>query len=118
MNVVHNLKTANYTFASAIGTFDNRFVLRFTPQENLSNPTFNEQLKGVIIYKTDNNINIKSQYETIDQVYVYDLTGRLIFENKNTNTNSFEIKEMNTAQQALIVKIILKNGGISTKKVL
>lgn len=118
LNVVHNLKTANYTFATAIGTFDNRFVLRFTPQENLSNPTFNEQLKGVIIYKTDNNINIKSQYETIDQVYVYDLTGRLIFENKNTNTNSFEIKEMNTAQQALIVKIILKNGGISTKKVL
>jgi hypothetical protein len=118
LNVEHDLKATPYTFTTAIGTFNDRFVLKYVTQGTLSNPTFEQAIKGVTIFKNKNNIQIKSQYETIEQVYVYDLTGRLIFENKNINTNSFEIKDMNTAQQALVVKIILKNGAISTKKVL
>ncbi|WP_432672164.1 T9SS sorting signal type C domain-containing protein [Flavobacterium sp. SM2513] len=117
LNVEHDLKAAPYTFASAIGTFDTRFVLQYVTQGNLSNPTFEQALKGVTIYKKDNDIHIKSQYETIDQVYVYDITGRLIFERKNANTNAFDITEMNTGEQVLIVKIILENGGINTQKV-
>lgn len=117
LNVVHDLTEAPYTFETAIGTFDNRFVLRYTPQENLSNPTFNQQLKGVTIRKNDSNIYIQSQHELIDQIYVYDIMGRLIFENKNTNSNSFEVQGMDAVQQTLIVKVVLKNGGISTQKV-
>ena len=117
LNVEHDLKVAPYTFASGIGTFDNRFVLQYVTQGNLSNPTFEQAIKSVSIYKNDNSIHIKSQFETIDQVYVYDITGRLIFERKNANINAFDITEMNTGEQVLIVKVILENGGIITQKV-
>ncbi len=117
LNVVHNLKLAPYTFVTAPGTYNNRFVLRYIPQENLSNPSFEQQLKSVIIRKNNNDIHIKSQYETIDKVYVYDITGRMIFESKNTNSNILDILEMNTGEQTLIVKVFLKNGGITTQKV-
>jgi hypothetical protein len=83
----------------------------------LSNPTFEQALKGITIYKNDTDIHIKSLHETIDKVYVYDITGRLIFERMNANTNSLDITELTTGQQMLIVKVVIKNGGISTKKV-
>lgn len=117
-NVVHDLKDTSYTFTTAVGTFNDRFVLRYMPQENLSNPTFDQQLKGVSIRKNENNIHVNSQYETIKNIYIYDLTGRLLFERKNVNANSFDITEMNTGVQTLIVKVILTNGAISTKKML
>jgi hypothetical protein len=117
LNVEHDLKATPYTFSTAIGTFNNRFVLQYVTQGILSNPTFEQALKGITIYKNDTDIHIKSQHETIDKVYVYDITGRLIFERMNVNTNSLDITELTTSQQTLIVKVVLKNGGISTKKV-
>ncbi|MDD3003776.1 T9SS sorting signal type C domain-containing protein [Flavobacterium sp.] len=118
LNIVHDLTAGSYTFDTAIGTFDNRFVLRYTPQENLDNPTFDQQLKGITIRKKDSNIYIQSQHELIDQIYVYDIMGRLIYENKTTNSNSFNIPGMDAVKQTLIVKVVLKNGGVITQKVL
>ena len=118
LNVVHNLTESAYTFASVAGTFDERFVLRYLPAVELANPTFNEALNGVTIRKNDATLRINSPYETIDQVQVYDITGRLVFEQKDCNTNTFEASHIVYSEQTLIVKVRLSNGGVVTKKVL
>ena len=117
LNVVHDLKASNYTFATVPGTFNSRFVLRYLPQEDLSNPSFDDQLKAVRIYKNEATLYVSSPYETIATVAVYDLTGRLVFERKNCNTNRFETTELLSVDQALIVKVTLINGAVVSEKV-
>ena len=118
LNVVHDLKASNYTFATVPGTFDSRFVLRYSPQEDLSNPTFNDQVKAVKIYKNKTALYANSPYEEIATVAVYDIAGRLIFEERNCNTNRFETTKINAGNQALIIKVTLSNGAVITQKVL
>lgn len=118
LNVVHDLMASNYVFATVPGTFNNRFVLRYLPQEDLSNPTFDEKIKSVIIYKNGGTLHVNSPYESIAAVTVYDLTGRLIFERKDCNTTRFETNELLTVDQALIVKVVLVNGAVVSEKVL
>ncbi len=118
LNVVHDLNASAYTFAAVPGTFNDRFVLRYLPDAVLDNPTFNEQINGVTIYKNNADLRINSHYDTIDEVLVYDITGRLVFEQKNCNTNAFQANHIVYSEQTLIVKVRLKNGGVVTKKVL
>lgn len=117
LNVTHDLTTADYIFASTPGTFDTRFVLRYLPQENLDNPTFTDQIKGVTIRKNNSDLHINSPYEIIDIVRVYDITGRLVFEKKQCNSNTFSTSHIVGNDQTLIVKVQLVNGGVVTGKV-
>lgn len=117
LNVIHDLKASDYTFATIPGTFNTRFVLRYMPQETLNNPTFNEQIKGVVIRKNEAVLHLSSPFETINTVSVYDITGRLVFEKKDCNTNTFEASQLVYADQTLIVKVKLNNGGVVTQKV-
>lgn len=118
LNVVHNLSTSAYTFAAVPGTFNDRFVLRYLPAEDLANPTFEEQISNVTIRKNDTTLRVNSPYETIDEVLVYDIMGRLLFDKKDCNTNTFETNTILNGEQTLIVKVRLTNGGVVTKKVL
>lgn len=117
LNVVHNLKDSSYTFAATPGTNNSRFVLRYAPAENLANPTFDDAIKNLTIRKNNDIIYINSTYEPIKTVSVYDITGRLLFEQTNCNSTHFEINSVVQNQQVLVVKVQLNNGGVSTTKV-
>lgn len=116
LNIVHDLKASDYTFAGVPGTFNNRFILRYLPSETLDNPTFDQQLQSVIIRKNDAILRVNSPYDTINTIWVYDLMGRLVFEQKNCNTNTFETNQITQTNQTLIVKVKLKNGAVVTEK--
>src|SRR5690606_38432990 len=83
-DIIHNLRSAPFSFTSETGTFNNRFILRYT-NETLSIP--DEQiLNEVLISAPSNNyIQISSGMETIKQVTIYDVLGRNLFNNKNIN---------------------------------
>lgn len=117
LNVVHNLTDGPYTFTSTPGTYDDRFVLRYLPGENLDNPTFEDQMNGLTIRKNNADIYINSSFENIDAVLIYDTTGRLLFEKEKCNTTSFKASNLTQSEQMLIVKVRLNNGGVVTKKV-
>jgi hypothetical protein len=117
LNIVHDLNASPYTFATVPGTFNDRFVLRYVPDAVLDNPTFNDQINGVVIRKNDGTLRISSPYETINNVKVYDIAGRLVFEKKDCNSNTFEANSIVNSEQVLIVKVILNNGGVVTEKV-
>ena len=118
LDIVHDLTVSNYVFATVPGTFNDRFVLRYLPAEDLANPTFEEQISNVTIRKNDTTLRVNSPYETIDEVLVYDIMGRLLFDKKDCNTNTFETNTILNGEQTLIVKVRLTNGGVVTKKVL
>jgi hypothetical protein len=115
LNIIHDLRENPYQFVSAVGRFDDRFVLRYNNQ-TLSNDNFEVAQNNVIIY-ADENINISSSLEKIKDVVVYDVLGRLITEKKNVNGNTTILANVRPTQSTLIVKVTLENGQNVTKKV-
>lgn len=117
LNVVHNLTDGPYNFTSTPGTYDDRFVLRYLPGENLDNPSFEDQMNGLTIRKNNADIHINSSFENIDAVLIYDIMGRLLFEKEKCNTQTFKTSNVTQSEQMLIIKVRLNNGAVVTKKV-
>ena len=116
-NTVTNLKSGNYTFSTAAGTFDDRFVLRYT--NKTLGTTENELAKNKIIVSVKNKqIKIDSFAETIDKVTIYDLLGRQIYQKGKINSNECLITDFRASHETLIVKTTLQNGTTATNKVI
>lgn len=117
LNIVHNLKESNYEFTTTIGTFDDRFVLRYVPFSELSNPDHENIANGLMVYKNNNQIIVKSQLENIQNIIVYDLLGREVFNAKNIGSNAYNITDVVLNEQPLIVRTTLVNGQVVNKKI-
>lgn len=115
LNVVHNLKTAPYTFTTEKGTFNDRFILRYT-NKTLSNKDFETLENQVLVSNKNKQIKVNSRVETIDKVSVYDLLGRQLFKKEKVNSNELMIPNLVSSQQTLLVKVSLQNGQTVTKK--
>ena len=116
LNIIHDIKAGVYSFSSEIGTFDNRFVLRYI-NTTLSAPNFNLD-DSVLVYKEKNALKIISTIQNIENVSVYDMLGRTIFEAFDINDKNFLKENLILNQQTLIVKIKLLNGLIINKKII
>lgn len=117
-NTIHNLKNADYTFTTVQGTFDNRFVLRYMPQETLESSTFENLMDGVIISKDRNELKVRSSFENISKITIYDILGRSIFSEDAINSKHFTATDIVYSKQTLIVKLQLANNTIVTRKVI
>lgn len=115
LNIIHNLKTAPYTFTTATGTFNSRFVLRFTNQ-TLGNADFNEEVDWVVSLQ-NHQISLFSNRENIVSVTVYDLLGRSLLSAKDIYRTTYQTAPIRN-QQALIVKVTFENGVVETRKVI
>ncbi len=116
LNVIHDLKASNYTFVSEIGTFDTRFILRYTDSAlGIDNPAFNQN--SVIVYKNGQGLHINSGAMNMQDVVIYDIAGRLLASQKDVNQTTTSFTTLPTTEQVLLVKITGENGGVVTKKV-
>lgn len=115
LNIIHDLKQNPYNFTTVKGNFTNRFVLRYTTSA-LENTDFDYD-NQVVIFSKNNLITINSSIQTIDEVQVFDVLGRQIYQNKAVANQSHSFTK-NIAKQALIVKVKLQNGIWITRKVL
>ena len=114
LNVIYDLKQAPYSFASSVGTFTDRFVLRYD-NTSLSNP--NIQVDNTFAFITNNSIKVQS-IEDIKQISIYDISGKLIFNNiLDVSVNHFE-RDFPYANGVYIASIVLNNGSIVTKKLI
>ena len=115
-----NLKNGAYSFSTAIGTFDDRFVLRYINSSiKISDYTnvFDEINKKVLVSVKNHQIKINSFDQTIDNVTIYDLSRRKLYEKGNINSNEFNVPDFSSTNQFLMVQIRLKNGKIVTDKI-
>jgi hypothetical protein len=113
LNVVHNLKEGYYSFSSNAGTFEDRFVLRFSAQA-LGVPTFNEE--SVVVYKNALGLHIATGLTPMDTVAVYDVAGRMLASKKEINDVATSFVTLPATQQVLLVKITSDSGKVVTKK--
>ncbi len=115
LGLIHDLKAAPYNFTSEAGTFDSRFILRYT-DEVLGVP---DTASGsqVNIVANDKGFSIYSGKLDIKQVIVYDLLGRELLSAK-ADGKMYNTKYVTNATQPVIVKIQLENGAVVMKKVI
>ncbi|WP_432672161.1 Ig-like domain-containing protein [Flavobacterium sp. SM2513] len=118
LGTVHNLKEADYTFTTVPGTFDDRFVLRYLPQETLGTdlPTINAN--SVVVFNSDNQISIKSTELVISKIEIFDLQGRVVFTKNNIDAQAFATQTLSVSNQMVIVKVTTDNNAELVKKVM
>lgn len=116
LNVIHDLKSAQYSFTSEAGDFDERFVLRYTNNTLHNNDV--TALENSLVVFTNEKLNLKSNQLPIKEIMVYDVLGKLLFKNTKVNANEFTIATLQPTKSTLIVKVTLENGTIVSKKVI
>jgi hypothetical protein len=114
---IQDLKAANYTFQTAIGTFTDRFVLRYTNKtlgvgdiENLEN--------NVLVAVKDKVVKVTSTKENIKQVTLFDVSGKLLYDKNKVGTTELQLQNLPLSNQVLLVNITLENGFVTTKKII
>ncbi len=116
LGIIHDLKLSPYTFVSEIGTFNTRFILRYTTQAlGINNPVFNENT--VLVYQNQNGLHINSGTLNMKNVTIFDIRGRQIASQKQIRNTETVFTTLPTTQQLLLVKMEGENGAIVTKKV-
>ena len=83
----------------------------------LSNPDFEDIESNVVVSTRNKEMTIASSIENIQQVTVFDVLGRELFDAKKIENKLFTIANVSISQQALIIKIKLENGKMFTRKV-
>ncbi|WP_179020905.1 CUB domain-containing protein [Winogradskyella forsetii] len=106
--MIHNLNNAPYTFTSDTGEIEDRFILRYTAS-TLGVKDF-ESLNGIKVFKENDKIVVKSDFETIQSIEVYDLLGRNLFKNSSINMTRYTIEAISPEKVTLFLKIKLVDG--------
>ncbi|MEO8238007.1 MAG: T9SS sorting signal type C domain-containing protein [Flavobacterium sp.] len=116
-NTINDLTAQNYTFSTTVGTFNNRFVLRYT-NKTLGTGDFENVENSVTVTSQDKTIVISSPTENIDKVFIYDISGKQLYKKQSVGNAELSIQHLPFAQQVLLVKIVLENGYTTTKKLI
>jgi hypothetical protein len=109
-----DLKAGSYTFLAVAGVDNARFSLKYQKTLGINSSIFDEN--SVVVYKNKSEIQIKSGATTIDNVKLFDLNGRLLFEKKKVNANEATIEISKFANQVLIVQITSSDKNVVNKK--
>ena len=114
LNVIHDLRSAPYSFGTESGIFEDRFVLRYTAGA-LGVPVFTENT--VVVYKNETGLTINSGSIPMKSVAIYDVTGRLITSQKEIYATQTRFTTLPSTNQVLLVEITSETGVKITKKV-
>jgi hypothetical protein len=115
-NTIHDLRVSPYAFSSNIGNFYDRFILRYT-NSALSIDDY-DILNGIQVFEENEKIVVKSDYETIESIEIYDILGRTLFSNKKVNLNRFYINGIEPSEITLFLKIRLVDGKQKIAKII
>ncbi|QNK76775.1 T9SS type A sorting domain-containing protein [Winogradskyella sp. PAMC22761] len=114
-NVVHDLRTAPYTFTGEQGIFNDRFILRYTESVTLSVEEISNA--NTFAYINDAMFYVKSS-TVVESVEIYDISGKQITNyTSNDNSDTFST-EFNFAKGVYVAAIKLDNGSVVTKKLI
>ncbi|RXR22442.1 fibronectin type III domain-containing protein [Flavobacterium stagni] len=115
LNVIHDLKAGDYTFATGAGTFENRFELVYTNNAlGIDTPEFSN---SVVVYAQNGVIHVQSSSSNLDHIEVYDVRGAKLATMQNVNSNTAQLAHVSNANQLLFVKVTDQNGNTLTRKV-
>lgn len=116
LNVIHDLKQSAYSFTTTAGTFEDRFILRYTTQAlSVADADFGH---SAIVYKSDaHTLNVATGMMDMKKVAIYDVRGRLLIGKDNINATEVKFEQLPFANQVLLVQITSADGITVTKKI-
>ncbi len=112
-----DLRKENYTFKTAIGTFTTRFVLRYT-NKTLGTDDFENATDSLLVAVKSKVVNVTSGIENIKTVQIYTIGGQLLYSKSKIEAKELKIEKLLSSNQVLLVKVILENGHVATKKII
>lgn len=115
-NTLNDLRQGGYTFTTGTGIFNDRFVLRYK-SESLGVGEV-ETIKNNISISNKNNIINIDAVKTINNVFVFDASGKLLYRKEEINSDQFSTEQLGSTQQILLVKVLLENGYDETQKII
>ncbi|WP_264535483.1 Ig-like domain-containing protein [Flavobacterium sp. N1736] len=115
LGTMTDLSKTDYKFTTAAGTFNERFALRYT-NKTLGTGDFENKEEAVLVGVQNKTITINSTKENIDTVYIYDISGKLLYTKKKVGDTQVTITNLGISQQVIFVKIILDNDHVETVK--
>lgn len=116
-NSIHDLLASNYTFTTDIGTFDDRFVLRYT-NKSLGIVDVDNMEQAVFVSVKDKIIKVTSIKENIKDVLIFDISGKLLYTKNKVNAIELQISNLQAMNQVLLVKTTLENDYSSSTKII
>ena len=114
---IHDLRTSNYTFKTAIGTFTDRLILRYTGK-TLGTGDFENTQDGILISVKNNVINVLSSKENIKEVSIFDITGKTLYSKTKVSNTELQVQNLQSGNQVLLVKVTLDNDFTTTRKII
>jgi hypothetical protein len=72
----------------------------------------------VVVSVLNKVIDINTFNENIDKVFIYDVSGTLIYKKDSVENPSLVIDNLRSGNQVLVVKVLLKNSTSKTKKII
>jgi len=112
-----DLRKENYTFKTAIGSNTTRFVLRYT-NKTLGTDDFENLTDGILVAVKSKVINVASGSENIKEVKIFSIGGQLLYSKNKIEAKEYEIANLYSSNQVLLVKVILENDHVVTKKII
>lgn len=113
----HDLNQSAYIFSTGIGTFNDRFELKYS-SKTLEINELKTETEAVFVSGSKNQIKINSTKEELETVSIYDISGRLILSKKNISKKELLLTNPTKQNGVLIVKVVLKNNEEITKKII
>ncbi|CAA9195364.1 hypothetical protein FLA105534_00605 [Flavobacterium bizetiae] len=114
---IHNLNTSDYNFIAEIGTFAERFVLRYT-NKTLGTGDFENIEDGILVSVKNKTIDVLSSLENIKDVTIFDITGKTLYSKNKVSNTELQIQNLPFSNQVLLVKVTLDNDFITTRKII
>ena len=104
-NTIHDLKSDAYTFTSASGTFNERFELLYVnTMLGIDNPAAGANT--ILAYKKyDHTLVINAGTQEINEISLYDMSGRLLYSKKGLTGSQFEIDPLPIAEQVVVLQV-------------
>ncbi|UPT70202.1 MAG: T9SS sorting signal type C domain-containing protein [Flavobacterium sp. JAD_PAG50586_2] len=113
LGISQNLKEGSYAFLSEVGTFNDRFEVRFT-NSTLGIGEVNFDETNVSISIKDRKVSVHSPL-LIEGMEIFDLLGRKVYSQENIGAMEFTTPEFMLSPQVLIAKIKLMDFEITRK---
>ena len=115
--ILHDIKNSPYAFTSNAGEFTNRFQIVYK-QATLDISSNELTDSNTIIYGNNGVLTITAITNKINQVTVYDVTGRILHQLNTENKNEVVISTIQATNQVVLVELVGEKGNKITKKVI
>ncbi|TDX09249.1 T9SS sorting signal type C domain-containing protein, partial [Flavobacterium sp. S87F.05.LMB.W.Kidney.N] len=91
--------------------------LRYT-SKTLGTDDFENISDGILVSVKNKIVRITSSKEALKEVKIFDIGAQLLYSKNRVNSSELQISNLNSSDQALLVKITLENGHTFTKKII